>query len=74
VTGIGRAGEPGRRGGDIDLYIQVQLPPREAVRRRLGMLAELSRRLGERKVDLVLDLGGDALPIHRHARETGVKL
>jgi uncharacterized protein len=58
-----------RRGGDIDLLIATQLPPQEAVRRRLDLLAELWRHLGERKIDVVLDDGAAANPVVLHARQ-----
>ncbi len=62
-----------RQGGDIDLLIETRLPPEQAVRRKLDLLADLWQRLGERKIDLVLDDGSDQ-PILRHARLCGVPL
>lgn len=57
-----------KRGGDIDLYIETDLDANEAEARRLRMMARLARRLGERKIDLVVNTGIAELPIHTAAR------
>jgi len=63
-----------RRGGDIDIVVRTDLPPEEAVRRRLDLLAELWLRLGERKIDIVLDDGSAASAIVERARREAVPL
>lgn len=60
-----------RRGGDIDLYVETPLSPEEAEARRLRMLARLARRLGDRKIDLIIKTPGNELPIHTLARREG---
>ncbi len=60
-----------RRGGDIDLLIQTELPPAQAALRRIDLLADLWLALGERKIDIVLDLG-EPSEIVVHARDQGV--
>ena len=64
------------RGGDIDLYIEPEIQgPDELVDARLNALAELHRLLGDQKIDIVIRRAGAAdLPIHQHARETGIQL
>jgi predicted nucleotidyltransferase len=64
------------KGGDIDIYIEPDLESaQEIVEARLDALAELHRALGDRKIDLVIHRKqGPDLPIHRHARATGVPL
>jgi uncharacterized protein len=62
------------RGGDIDLYLETELPADEAERRRLRMLARLARSLGERKIDLVVKTPDGNLPIHAIARREGIVL
>jgi hypothetical protein len=57
-----------RRGGDVDLLIATQMPPEQAVSRRLDLLAELWRHLGERKIDVVLDDGRSTSAIVENAR------
>lgn len=64
------------RGGDIDLYLDVELADaREVLRRKLALVAELHERLGEQRIDVVVHRkGGPLLAIHRTAAATGVKL
>jgi hypothetical protein len=63
-----------RRGGDIDIYIETELTPEQAVRARMAMLGHLYREIGERRIDLVLDDGRREAPIFRVARRDGIKL
>jgi predicted nucleotidyltransferase len=65
------------KGGDIDLYVEPDLAdPAELVKAKLRFLADLHRRLGDRKIDVVVRRSGSGaeLPIWRVARETGVRL
>lgn len=62
------------RGGDIDLYIETELVAEEAETRRLRMLARLARRLGDRKIDLLVRTPDGELPIHAVARREGIVL
>ena len=71
---FGSRADDTRRGGDIDLYIESALSPEEAVRARLSMLAHLYRRIGERRIDLVLNTGRSDEPIFRVAKREGMKL
>ncbi len=43
------------RGGDIDLFIPGDWSAEEAVPRRLRFCAELRRRLGDQKIDVVVE-------------------
>ena len=66
-----------RKGGDIDLYVETDLTDGDTIfRKRIKLLAELSRPLAERKVDLVVKSRGSQqnLPIYQVARESGVRL
>lgn len=62
-----------RRGGDIDLLIATDLPPGQAARCRIDLLADLWLELGERKIDIVLDDGSAPAPIVERARREGVE-
>lgn len=55
-----------KKGGDIDLFIQADYPPKEMFYRKLNLLTELQFKLGERKIDIVTFNGstaGDSLPL-----------
>ncbi|MGM0554441.1 MAG: nucleotidyltransferase domain-containing protein [Pseudomonadota bacterium] len=63
------------RGGDIDLYIEADGTPDELLDRELRLSAALQRRLGERRVDIVVHpRGAPHRPIDTHADRTGVAL
>ena len=61
-------------GGDIDLYIEAPVSPKQGVDARLRMVADIWRLLGERKIDVVVNAGGDPLAIYEVARREGVLL
>jgi uncharacterized protein len=58
VSLFGSRVNPSLRGGDIDLYVEISLPPDKDTRAfaRTFRIA-LQDRLGERKIDLVIDDG-----------------
>lgn len=64
------------KGGDVDLYVQSGMSDADQLAAaRFAFLARLKRRIGDRKIDLVLQReGGDVLPIYELARQTGVRL
>ncbi|MCC5866797.1 MAG: nucleotidyltransferase domain-containing protein [Wenzhouxiangella sp.] len=65
-----------KRGGDIDLYVEVpSIDPDEIRRLESRFWIRLQRRLGERRIDIVTHLHGTPLrPIDQQARDTGVRL
>jgi hypothetical protein len=54
--------------------IATDLPPGQAARRRIDLLADLWLELGERKIDIVLDDGATPEAIVERARREGVEL
>jgi len=64
------------KGGDVDLYVcAASSDADELAAARFAFLARLKRRMGDRKIDLVLQReGGDVLPIYELARKQGVRL
>ncbi len=63
------------RGGDIDLYIELEGEPAEVLERELRFYAALQRQLGEQRIDLVVHRKGSALrPVDREALGKGVVL
>ncbi|WP_164844442.1 nucleotidyltransferase domain-containing protein [Azoarcus sp. DN11] len=64
-----------KRGGDIDLLLSpVRLDAQQQLLCKIRFLSRLERRLGERKVDVVIEAPGDTRPIVRIAHQTGVRL
>ncbi len=63
-----------KRGGDIDLYLEVD-DTSDWFRRKIRLAVVLQQRLGEQKIDLLLHRQGKPLqPMHHIAIETGVLL
>ena len=65
-----------RQGGDIDLYIETQLPSVEAAAKETKFFVNLWRRMGEQKIDVVLHVLSESkkLPIYEVAKVKGVQL
>lgn len=64
-----------RRGGDIDLHIEAEGSPAELLDRELALYARLLRRLGERRIDIVVQPRGAApRRIDEQARRHGIPL
>ncbi len=61
-------------GGDIDLYIEAPVSPKQGVEVRLRMVADIWAQLGERKIDVVVNAGGEQLTIYDVAQREGVLL
>lgn len=63
------------RGGDIDLHIDAEGSPSQLLKKELALYARLQRRLGERRIDIIVHNKKAPLrPIDKHAQETGVTL
>ncbi len=74
---FGSRTDASRRGGDIDLLIVLPhaLGADRRLDARLKILAKIHRRLGERKVDLVLrEPGRPESAFQQLAREQGIRL
>lgn len=64
-----------KRGGDIDLFIRSDpAATDDRLHRKIRFLGMLERRLGERRIDVIIEHSGEPRPIEQLARETGVKL
>ncbi len=65
-----------QRGGDVDLYVKSGMSDADQlVAARFSFLARLKRRIGDGKIDLVLQReGGEELPIYEIAKQQGVRL
>lgn len=62
------------RGGDIDLFIPGNWPAAEAVPRRLRFCAELRARLGDQRLDVIVEDPQRPSAIQQHARATSQPL
>jgi predicted nucleotidyltransferase len=63
------------KGGDIDLYVELDGSPADALEQQMQLYAALQRVLGEQRIDLVVHRQGAPLrPIDTEARRTGVRL
>jgi predicted nucleotidyltransferase len=72
---FGSRADMSKRGGDIDLYIQTSIKDyMEAYYKKHDFSIKLQDIIGEQKIDIVLDLGTQELPIYEVAKTTGVKL
>ncbi len=64
-----------KKGGDIDLYVETQETDVAAIQNMHHKFLDLLfDRIEEQKVDVVIKRPTLTLPIHQHARETGVQL
>lgn len=73
---FGSRADDTKKGGDIDLYVETDLPDAEIILAKIKFISSFYKVFGEQRIDLVLhqiqkDL---ALPIYEHAKNTGVKL
>ncbi len=63
------------KGGDIDLYIQLDTPSADVIDQQMQLYAALQRALGEQRIDLVVHRQGAPLrPIDHEALRTGIPL
>lgn len=69
-----RADDDGR-GGDIDLFVELEGEPAEVLERELKFYAALQRELGEQRIDIVVHrLGTELRPIDHEALRRGIRL
>ena len=72
---FGSRADNARKGGDIDLYIE--LPAEDySYAKKVRFWCELIQRIGDQKIDIVINKTGASphLPIHDIARARGVRL
>ena len=64
------------KGGDIDIYIEPEITqPDMLVDAKMSALVELHKRLGDQKIDLVINRKqGRQLPIYEIAKQSGILL
>lgn len=63
------------RGGDIDLLIRTELRARDARAQKLSFLVQLKQRIGDRRIDVVIQApDSQAGSIHQAAALQGVEI
>lgn len=70
---FGSRSDDTKKGGDIDLYIETSYNGK-IFERKIKMLVELQKLLGEQKIDLVINNFNYDKTIYRVARKDGVLL
>lgn len=66
-----------KKGGDIDLYIETDANDVEAaIKMKSDFLWDLEQKIGEQKIDIVLNMLRDPypLPIHEIAKTKGIRI
>jgi len=70
---FGSRTDDNKKGGDIDIYIETDAKE-NVFDRKIEMLVELEKNLGQRKIDLVINNFGNHLPIYEVAKKEGILL
>ena len=71
---FGSRADNNRKGGDIDLYITTDMPASEIIRRKINLLVDLEKSIGEQKIDVVINNRTKQKPFYEIAEKEGVKL
>lgn len=71
---FGSRADDGRKGGDIDLYITADMPTSEIIRKKIALLVDMEKGLGEQKIDVVINNHTKQKPIYEIAEKEGVRL
>ncbi|MDD5332835.1 MAG: hypothetical protein PHS32_03735 [Rhodoferax sp.] len=61
-------------GGDIDLYIEAPMSAERGFDAKIRMVADIWLKIGERKIDVVVNSGDQNMPIYEVAKRDGVWL
>ena len=70
---FGSRTQAAKKGGDIDLLIEIEPLPADWIEREQNFWLCLQKRLGEQKIDIVVSIDPNR-PIEQAARRTGVVL
>lgn len=62
-----------KKGGDIDLYIETK-DSKSTLDKKIKLLTALNRKLGEQKIDLVINNFTKEKAIYTIAKQTGIEL
>ena len=62
------------RGGDIDLLVRNAPEGEDGFKRKIKFQVEMEKRLGERRIDVVVEKSGDERLFVRNVCEYGIRL
>jgi uncharacterized protein len=72
---FGSCVDDSKRGGDIDLLVCPNPENMDdLLRKKIRLLGQFERALGERKIDIVVERSTDSRPIIQVAHQTGISL
>lgn len=75
VTLFGSRVDDKQQGGDIDLLVTAQVDDAmQGLKKKIALLNKLEKQLGERKIDVLIEMANDDRPIIQIAHTTGVRL
>ena len=65
-----------RKGGDIDLFVQpgIYTSPEEMLKKKINMLIEMEQKLGEQKIDIIIQQINDNRAIVKTAGKKGIAI
>lgn len=70
---FGSRADDNKKGGDIDIYIETDKNA-GLLDKKIDMLVELEKKMGERKIDLVINNFRSHLPVFDVAKKEGILL
>ncbi|MFZ6032416.1 MAG: nucleotidyltransferase domain-containing protein [Melioribacter sp.] len=70
---FGSRTDDSKKGGDIDLYIETNVF-QNIIDRKIKMLAELHKELGEQKIDIIINNFSSKKFIYHVAKSEGIRL
>jgi uncharacterized protein len=76
VALFGSRTEDGKKGGDIDLYIKCTIPDTSDTlyQLKLNFLVQLKKRIGDQKIDVLIDSGQAHNAIFKTVEKEGILL
>ena len=63
-----------KKGGDIDIYIETTNLHEDIFGKKIGMLVELEKKMGQRKIDIVVNNFSSHLDVYDVAKREGILL
>ena len=72
---FGSRADDQKKGGDIDLFIHThEHDLKKIFDAKISFLLEIKSKIGEQKIDVIVQTPSDEAPIYQQAKTTGVRL